>query len=148
MKKSILFGFLFFTFLACQNDEEEIIAIKKLLETESKTWRAGDYKAHAACWHIQPYSRVLVSTSTGQSFDIPADKIISPKAQMGNGGSAKNSNYKIHIDGKTAWVSHDEISTATDGQKTYSHEIRLLEKIDGSWKLVAQSIHQYQPKIK
>ncbi len=146
MKKLILFGLLFFAFLACQNSDNDINAIKKLLEKESKTWRAGNYKEHAACWHIQPYGRVLVSTTTGQSFEIAANEIINPKAKMGNGGAAKNSNYNIQINGKTAWVSHDEVSTAKDGQKTYSHEIRLLEKINGSWKLVAQSIHQYVPK--
>jgi hypothetical protein len=148
MKKLTLLVLLYTTLLACQNDKKEIIAIKKLLETESKTWRAGDYKAHAACWHIQPYSKVLVSTTTGQSFEILSDKIINPEAQMGNGGSAQNSNYKIQVNDKTAWVSHDEVSIAEDGQKTYSHEIRLLEKVAGSWKLVAQSIHQYQPETK
>jgi len=28
--------------------------------------------------------------------------------------------------------------------KTYSHEIRLLEKINGNWKLVGQTIHVYK----
>lgn len=64
---------------------------------------------------------------------------------MGDGGSSVNSNYKMSIHGDHAWVSHDEISTAKDGEKTYSHEIRILEKIDGQWKLVAQSIHAYLP---
>ena len=35
-------------------------AIKQLLEEESATWRSGDMQAHADCWHIQPYSKILV----------------------------------------------------------------------------------------
>ena len=56
-----------------------------------------------------------------------------------------NSNYKFHVHGNEAWVSHDEVSTAPDGAKNYSHEIRMLEKIKGVWKLVGQSIHLYNP---
>ncbi|MNF11133.1 hypothetical protein D3C80_2122770 [compost metagenome] len=63
---------------------------------------------------------------------------------MGNGGFSVNTNYKMSINGNTAWVSHDEESTANDGKKTFSYEIRMLEKIAGQWKLVGQSIHIYK----
>ena len=65
---------------------------------------------------------------------------------MGNGGSSVNSNYKMSIHGKNAWVSHNEASTAKDGKVTLSYEIRILEKIKGYWKLVGQSIHTYKPQ--
>ena len=123
----------------------DVQAIQTLLENESATWRSGDFQAHAACWHIQPYSKILVSTTSGQVFDVPPTAMKDPNAPMGDGGSSENSNYQMSIHGDHAWVSHDEVSIAKDGAKTYSHEIRILEKIDGSWKLVAQSIHAYQP---
>jgi hypothetical protein len=47
----------------------------------------------------------------------------------------------MNVSGDNAWVSHDEESTSTEGVTTYTYEIRLLEKIDGEWKLVGQSIH-------
>ncbi len=50
----------------------------------------------------------------------------------------------MSIHGNDAWVSHDEVSTAADGQKSYSYEIRMLEKVDGDWKLAGQSIHLYK----
>lgn len=124
-------------------------AIKQLLERESATWRSGDIQAHAACWQIQPYSKVLVSTSDGKCYDVPPEAIVHPSAaQVGKGGSAVNSNYTFSIHGNDAWVSHDEASTAKDGTVTYSHEIRILEKINNEWKLVAQSIHLYKPEGK
>lgn len=128
-----------------KTDESE--SIKKLLEKESATWRARDSKGHTECWYIQPYSRILVSTSEGITIDVPPAAMINtnPNA-MGNGGSSVNTNYKMSIHKNNAWVSHDEESTAEDGKKTFSYEIRLLEKIKGQWKLVGQSIHIYKPK--
>lgn len=126
---------------------DEANVIKKLLEKESATWRASDSKGHSDCWYIQPYSRILISTPEGVTLDIPPSAMINtnPNA-MGNGGFSVNTNYKISINGNSAWVSHDEESTAKDGKKTFSYEIRLLEKIEGQWKLVGQSIHIYNPK--
>jgi hypothetical protein len=131
--------------LGFQNRDEEA-AIKKVLETESATWRSGDIKAHAACWHIQPYSKILVSTTEGKCFDVaPESMIHPPSGKLGDGGSSYNLNYQFSIHDQSAWVSHDEVSLSRDNHKTYSHEIRLLEKINGEWKLVGQSIHLYQP---
>lgn len=125
---------------SCSQPVDETAAIEHLLEKESATWRAGDAPGHAACWHIQPYSRILVSTADGNVLDIPPALMVTPSPSMGQGGAAVNTNYKLHVAGITAWVSHDEESTARDGQKTYSSEFRMLEKIDGQWKLVGQSI--------
>jgi hypothetical protein len=125
----------------CSQPMDDTAAIKHVLEKESATWRAGDVPGHASCWHIQPYSRILVSTTDGQALDIPPAQMLAASPSMGQGGAAVNANYKMHVAGNTAWVSHDEESTAKDGQKTYSYELRLLEKIDNQWKLVGQSIH-------
>nr|WP_314895588.1 endo-arabinase [uncultured Flavobacterium sp.] len=126
-------------------DESE--SIKRLLEKESATWRAADSKGHTECWYIQPYSRILVSTAEGVTIDVPPTAMINTNpSAMGNGGFSVNTNYKMSIHENNAWVSHDEESTAKDGKKTFSYEIRLLEKIEGQWKLVGQSIHIYKPK--
>ena len=126
-----------------KTDEAE--SIKKLLEKESATWRAQDSKGHTECWHIQPYSRILVSTLEGKTYDVPPAAMIDSKPEaMGNGGFAVQTNYKMSINGDTAWVSHDEESTSKEGKKTLSYEIRMLEKIKNQWKLVGQSIHIYK----
>lgn len=147
--KSITTILLLFCITTCciaQQSAEET-AIKNLLEKESATWRSGDVKAHAGCWHLQPYSRILVSTGDGITIDVPPAAMISPSPDnMGHGGTSVNSNYKFSINGSTAWVSHDEASTDKEGKITYSYEIRMLEKIAGEWKLVGQSIHIYKPK--
>jgi hypothetical protein len=128
-----------------QNNESE--NIKRLLEKESATWRSGDSRAHASCWYIQPYSRILISTVDGKTYDLPPSEMVKiSENTIPNGGSSINSDYRMSINGNTAWVSHNEESTAKDGTKSYSYEIRLLEKINTEWKLVGQSIHMYQKK--
>lgn len=127
------------TFSYAQTDEEAIIS---LLERESSSWRSGDVEAHASCWSIQPYSRIFVSMADGNSMDVPPAMMINPPEHLvGKGGTSKNSNYKMNIIGNNAWVTHDEESTTTDGVTNYTYEMRILEKIDGNWKLVGQSIH-------
>lgn len=146
MKPFSLLLFLCISFASHAQKMDDTTAIKQLLDKESSTWRSGDVKAHADCWHVQPYSKMLVSTADGKALDIPASVMINPPAgMMGKGGTSERSNYTFSIHGDDAWVSHDEVSTSADGIKSYSHEIRMLEKINGEWKLVAQSIHAYKP---
>lgn len=143
MKNSLLLIILVFICIkSYSQNTNDSTAIVHLLEKESSTWRSGDVKAHANCWAVKPYSRILVSTGDGNVIDVDPNMMLNPAAgMMGKGGSSINSNYKMKIDTNTAWVCHDEESASADGIKTYSYEIRLLEKIDGAWKLVGQSIH-------
>lgn len=146
-KLAVVFCCLILVLSSYAKQPSDTAAIKAVLEKESATWRLGDVKAHADCWELRPYSRILVSTTDGKCYDVPPENAINPPAgSMGKGGFAVNSGYMFSINGNTAWVSHDEVSTSTDGTKSYSHEIRLLEKIKGRWKLVGQSIHLYNPK--
>ncbi|MFN8289667.1 MAG: hypothetical protein U0U70_05400 [Chitinophagaceae bacterium] len=145
MKRVLLLP-LCLLFIHTGHAQNDTAAIKALLEKEAASWRSGDVKEHAACWHIQPYSRILVSTPDGHCYDVLPDNVINPApGQMGKGGSAQLLHCRYSISGNNAWVSHDEISTAADGTPSYSHEIRILEKIKGEWKLVGQSIHLYTP---
>ncbi len=131
---------------SCRPKTDDAAAIKQLLEKESATWRSGDVKGHADCWQIQPYSKILISTPEGKMIDVPPTMMINPMSgSMGKGGFSVNTNYKMSIHDNDAWVSHNEVSTAKDGTKTYTIEMRLLEKIDGQWKLVGESIHVYRP---
>ncbi len=117
-------------------------AIKRVLEKEAATWRAGDVAGHAQCWQLRPYSRIVVSTGDGTVLDVPPATMLHPPAgAMGHGGTAVQSHYRMSVQGHAAWVSHDEVSTTPAGAKRYSTEFRMLEKVQGRWKLVGQSIH-------
>lgn len=127
--------------------EKDSIAIVRLLEKESATWRSGDAKAHADCWAVKPYSRILISIGDSTVLDIPPHFMTTPpEGMMGKGGSSANTAYKMSIYGDNAWITHNEESISKEGKKTYSIELRILERISGAWKLVGQSIHVYKPE--
>ena len=77
-------------------------------------------------------------------IDVPPSIMANPQAnRVGSGGTFTNSNYKISVMGNSAWVSHNEESVSKDGKKTYSIEFKMLEKINGDWKIVGMSMHAY-----
>lgn len=144
--KKVLFTLigLFITFYTYSQAVSDTVAIKQVLEKESITYRNGDFKGHANCWKIQPYSRIVVSTADGKMFDVPPASEVEPPAKpTGTGGTFSISNFKISIMGNSAWVSHDEESISKDGKKSYTAEFKMLEKINGDWKIVGMSIHLY-----
>ncbi len=135
--------FLTYTFAHSQTNNDSI-AIVNLLDKAATTFRSGDAKAYADCWHVQPYSVILISTVDGKAITIPAEALGKSSSAMGHGGYVTVSNYRMSIHSDNGWTSFDEISTAKDGTKTYSYEVWMVEKINGEWKLVAASMHFYK----
>lgn len=120
------------------------IAIVQLLEKEALSWRTGDLKTHSDCWQVKPYNRIWVTSNNGNSINVPPARIINPSLEnVGKGGLAFLSNFKMNIFNQNAWVSHDEVSVDLEGKETHSREFRLLEKEGSKWKLVGQSMYIY-----
>jgi hypothetical protein len=144
MKLILTFCFLLLFLHGHSQTNNDSVAIVKLLEKAAITFRAGDAKAYADCWHVQPYSVIFISTADGKAIEIPAEALGKSSSASGQGGFATTTNYRMSIHGDNGWTSFDEISTAKDGAKSYSHEVWMVEKINGDWKLVAASMHFYK----
>lgn len=130
----------------CQNINDSV-AIVKVLEKESRTWRSGDIEGHSECWQVRPYNRIWVTPENGKLIDVPPSMIMNPSPDVsGKGGLAVLSNFKMNIFDGNAWVNHDEVSIGTDGKESHSRELRFLEKVDNEWKLVGQSMYIYSPE--
>jgi hypothetical protein len=121
-------------------------AIKQVIEAETRAWNAADMAAFQACWHIQPYSVAILSLLDGTHVKLTSEMMKAPNQEvMGGRATAVNTNYQIGIMGNSAWSSHDQVTTAPNGQKSYTHELRMLEKINGAWKITGISVHEYKP---
>jgi hypothetical protein len=134
------------TFAFAQSADEA--AIKKVIEAETAAFQAGELELWKSFWQIQPYTRVLTSGTDGSHLDISKEMLKNPpNGVLGRGSSCVNSNYLIHIstNGDIAWSSFDQVETRKDGTKAYAHQMRILEKINGAWKLVGSSVHWYKP---
>jgi hypothetical protein len=145
LTKSLLALCLSFMLQNAFAQSKDEASIKEVIERETATWRAGDATGHADCWEIRPYSRVFVSLLDGTHIDVSPETMKKQSEVMGGGGSSINSNYKIAVNGNTAWANFDEETTTKDGVKGYSHEMRMLEKVYGKWKIVGESVHFYKP---
>jgi len=144
MNKFLLLFSMFSVATLYAQTASDTLEILDLLEKESRTWRSGDVAEHASCWQERFYNKVWINRGGGELLDIPAEVIIHPSQEMiGQGGQAYLSNFQFNIYGNQAWVNHDEVSVGVDGKKTYTHEMRLLEKVNGEWKLVGQSLYPY-----
>jgi hypothetical protein len=58
-----------------------------------------------------------------------------------------NSDYNIQRIGTMAWVTYKQATKDASGKiVTESHEMRVLERSSGIWKIVALSSHHFVPK--
>jgi hypothetical protein len=141
---SIIFS-LAATFVANAQSADET-AIKKVCEAETRAWLDKDLTTFNNCWLVQPYSRAVVTTEEGQIINISGAQMQGLQAEaMGGEGTFTNSNYQIHVDGNMAWAYYDEVKTDSKGKHS-SYEFRMLEKVNGVWKIVAMSVHHYKAK--
>lgn len=146
MKNLLLLSCLMLGIATLHAQSADEAAIKQAIEAETRTWHAGDMAANRAFWHIQPYSVAMISMPDGTHFKLGAEEMKKPDpAVMGSRAVSVNTNYLISVQGTSAWSSHDQVTTSPDGQKTYTHELRMLEKISGTWKIVGMSVHVYKP---
>lgn len=147
MKKMILTTLLALCGLFVYAQSADEADIKKVCEAETRTWIDGDESGHAACWHVQPYSSLCVSLADGTLINMSgADLMKNEKKTMGGGGTFTNSNYIIKVSGDMAWATFDQVGANPKGQQKTSKELRILEKVKGTWKIVVVNAHLYQTK--
>jgi hypothetical protein len=120
-----------------QNDKE---AIKEVIEKETASFMNVDYKIWSGLWHKASYVYWSYSDSTGTSFIEGWDNLNKTYADYfknakPSGAEITNEWMEIRIYQNGAYVRfvqkvHDEI----DHDET--SQMRILEKIDGKWKLI------------
>ena len=142
---ALIFWAMSITAMHAQTTDET--AIKKVCEAETRTWLDADKKGHDACWHLQPYSMVMVSLPDGTFISVSGTDINATEEKaMGGGGTFANTNYVVKINGNNAWTTFDQAGADDKGNKKTSKELRILEKVDGTWKIVVMNAHLYTPK--
>jgi hypothetical protein len=139
------------------DEEADKEKIKAVIEKETQSWLDRDAEARIACLANVPHALLLVyhgnmasnkgvAYVTNEKVNVP-EAIKTQTAGMGkpDGTTFKNENYVITINGGTAFVTYDEISTNAEGKKQHFHEVRNLEKIEGFWKITYVGAVTYTP---
>lgn len=100
-----------------------------------KYWILDD-KTYMCAGHLDGISFIQYKDELLARDEItPADQV-----------KVEKSNFNVLINGQMATIYHNQVVTLLEtGDKTYSHEIRVLEQVDGVWKIHCSTVVQYLP---
>ncbi|MCK5781956.1 MAG: hypothetical protein KAH10_05165 [Flavobacteriales bacterium] len=126
-----------------QNLGKEREAIISVIENQTKAHLSKDYEAESNTFVQDESTIILISRQNwygyavgweklSKSIKINIDKDPKPLTE-----TFKNTDYKIKIYDRSAWVVYDENSYNAKGDSIRKViNVRFLEKVDGEWKIV------------
>lgn len=126
-------------------DETEII---ELIKCESQAFYERDFQAWADCWlqheDLNRFGSCVGGMDVQMGWDATSNMIKEMMAQVPipNPAAAANvrrENIRIRKTSDMAWMSFDQFSAPDDDlfvTMGLSHQLRILEKHDGNWKIV------------
>lgn len=131
-----------------QNKDES--AIRKTVETEIKDFHTNPNRKmiYSNSWQLQPETRWVSTGLGGNVLFLTSDDI--KKAIANNfippadSATFTFSNFVVKASGKVGWATYDDKSVTPDGNISYWHQFRLLEKVGGTWKIISGGLHQYK----
>jgi hypothetical protein len=129
--------------------KQEEVAIKTVLEAETKAFHDGNTEGVRAAWRFTPQTRAAATTLAGQTlFANSGDQLRQYYTDLKpNNNTFSNTNYVIKINngGNAASVAYDQTTMDKEGKTLYlSHEFRNMDKVGGAWKIALLSSHQYK----
>ncbi len=134
-----------FTEQSLNNSDEK--AIMALIAKESQAFWDKDYNAYADCWAHAEYVRTMGWWAAGGIHVVEGwnERGTRTKKHMEqhpdpNPQNPVRKNINIRVGQDMAWVTFDQYGKDTDDptfdMPGLSRETRILEKIDGEWKIV------------
>jgi hypothetical protein len=124
-------------------DEETVIRAMLQRETEAFT-RMSIADLVQEFWLLDDKTLLLVSLYDGTHLAYKKDDLLQNTEVPPEGhASFVKSEHKITIIGDLAYDTHEQAVELEDRSKLYSHEIRILRKVKGEWRIHVSSVHQY-----
>jgi DNA-binding CsgD family transcriptional regulator len=126
-------------------DEEAIFA---LIDAETAAYFAKDFDAWADCWVHEPFVRrfawfarggMLLNVGWAEEAGEQADSMKAYPNPNTSMRQLARKNLNIRIGDDMAWVTFDQTAPTTGDPFDVAglqHELRILERIDGRWKIV------------
>ncbi len=148
MKRTLLFALLYFTLLPLMHAQSDAEEIKKVIVAETYAFHTNtDRNVFLSYWNISDETIMVYSPTQGTPTMLTG-AMMKGAAQAGkiplaDQGTTEYSNVVIRASGSIGWASFDQKETV-NGTTTALYAFRFLEKIDGKWKIVSSSIHEYK----
>ena len=97
-------------------------------------------------WILDNSTTYYCSYSDGSFVEMYADQMkASTATPVDAPATTQLSNYQIVVSGNAASVAYDQQRNSANGEKIFTHEILLVEKTGGSWKIHLSTVHRYVP---
>jgi hypothetical protein len=120
--------------------------IRKTIETETKAYHDGNVELLKSQWADNEYierqqQNLKAAGSTffkGKNLTAFSEEFL--KTHKPTGFTTKMSDYSAHMSGAQAWATFTQETINSDGTSRKTRELRILERIGGSWKIVLTSI--------
>ena len=143
----LLISFLFLSPSLIFSQSADETAVKTVIEAYGTAGGTQSWSDVAKTYWILDNNTIVYSSYMDGSFvEYTADQL---KASTGLPTDApatvQQSNHLIVISGNAASITFDQVRTGAKGEKVFSHEMALLEKVDGNWKIHVYTIHRYIP---
>jgi hypothetical protein len=131
------------------NSAGDVAQVLAVIAAESAAFWNKDFAAWADCWAHEPYTRTMGWWAAGgvtvvegweaQSAAVRSAMQASPQPNP-TAARVRQENLNIQIRESVAWVTFDQYGEdtgdATMDMPGRSRETRILQRIDGSWKIV------------
>src|SRR5919202_1555924 len=122
-----------------QSDQE---AIKQVLRSETEGFFKRNKTEWANAWAHEPYVHFAANLYGGDFMLVEGWSNLEKhfrnqfkSSKVSDKVVVQNANYTIHQNGNMAFVSYDQTLLDSHG-KTTSKESRVVEKINGQWKII------------
>lgn len=97
-------------------------------------------------WILDNSTTYYCSNSDGSFVEMYADQMKASTASPADApATTQLSGFQIVVSGNAASVAYDQQRTGANGEKIFTHEILLVEKNGGSWKIHLSTVHRYIP---
>ena len=121
---------------------DEEVTIKKILDEQVVAFHNADKDIMAKFYINDPKMFHLASGTAGEFWLRDYETTKKALAEMKPTGiTPTRSNYQIKIVGNMAVAHYDQENVRKDGTKNIEHNMNVLEKVGGHWKIVGTSVH-------
>ncbi|WP_171210087.1 MULTISPECIES: LuxR C-terminal-related transcriptional regulator [unclassified Ruegeria] len=128
-----------------QGTNEDRDAVLAVIEAETEAYLQRDYDAWQSCWLDGPQTRrVQTHVATGVTLVKGGEikeqmrRIFLEPVKWSPPKAFERENLNMVISPEMAWVSYDQnsdMSSNADGTLRRYHELKILQKVDGVWKI-------------
>lgn len=127
---------------------QDELAIRNVINKETEAYLKADYTTLKSCWADKPYAErqheslnEMVKTPFLKGEALKQTHELYWKSLKPSDKKVTITDLELHSSGDVAWVSFTQEYQKADGSKDIKERgMRILEKINGEWKIVYMSI--------